>query len=60
MLEKSYFLLKFFRIVGESMGRHDILFISRPSLHIIKMMPFLVQDNFSWVIEEDSRDIIRQ
>ena len=60
MLKKSHFFLQFFWILGESIDCTYILSVTWTSFHIIYMMTIRIQNNFSRVIEENTRSFIRQ
>ena len=58
MLKQRNFLLQLFWILSQSVGRHNVLFFGRRkrfSLEIIKVLAVDVENNFSRVVEEDSR-----
>lgn len=60
VLQKCHFLLQFFRVLSQCVLFTHILPITWSSLHVIKVMPVRIQDDFGWIIEEDSSSIIWQ
>ena len=60
VLKKCHLFLEFFGIFLEGVGFADILPITRPSLHIIQMMPVGIQNHFGGIVEKHPSSIIRK
>ena len=60
MLQQSHFLLEIFWVVSESILLSDILSVSVPSFHVVKVEAVWIEANFCGVIEEDTGGFVAQ
>ena len=60
MLQKSHLLLEIFWVICECILFSNVLPVSVPSFHIVKVESVWVKANFSGVIEEDTGGFVAQ